>query len=74
MLTAVYLRKWVPHAALSNCTPYKSLYGKDAYLGNIRVIGTKSFVHVETHTKKLEPHAWEGRRVGYSKDSKTYRV
>lgn len=74
MQAAVYLSNRVPHAALSNGTPYKALYGKDAYLGNLRVIGARSFVHVETHTKKLEPRAWEGRLVGYSTDSKSYRI
>ena len=31
-------------------------------------------MHHETYTKKLEHHAWEGRLVGYSMDSKSYRV
>ena len=29
---------------------------------------------VETHTKKLDRRAWEGRLVGYSVDSKSFRV
>ena len=31
-------------------------------------------MHVETHTKKLEHRAWEGRLVGYSVDIKCFRV
>ena len=33
-------------------------------------------MHVETHTKKLEHRTWtwEGRLVGYSVDSKSFRV
>ena len=31
-------------------------------------------MHVETHTKKLEHRAWEGRLVGYSMDSKSFRI
>ena len=42
-----------PHAALNNGTPYKALYGKDAYVGHRRVIGSRTFVHHETYTKKL---------------------
>ncbi|CAB1118025.1 unnamed protein product [Ectocarpus sp. CCAP 1310/34] len=61
--TAVYLSNRVPHAALQNGTPYKALYGKDAYLGHLRVIGSRAFVHEETHTRKLEHRAWEGRLV-----------
>ena len=71
MQTAVYVSNRVPHAALANETPYKALYGKDVHLGHLRVIGARAFVHVETHTKKLEHRAWEGRLVGYSVDSKS---
>ena len=31
-------------------------------------------MHVETHTKKLDRRPWEGRLVGYSVDSKSFRV
>ena len=31
-------------------------------------------MHVETHTKKLDRRAWEGRLVGYSVGSKSFRV
>ena len=31
-------------------------------------------MHHETYTKQLEHRAWEGRLVGYSIDSKSYRV
>ncbi|CAB1113505.1 unnamed protein product [Ectocarpus sp. CCAP 1310/34] len=60
--------------SLQNGTLYKALYGKDAYLGHNRVIGSRAFVHEETHTRKLEHLAWEGRLVGYSTDSKSYRI
>ena len=63
-----------PHAALQNGTPYKALYGKDAYLGHLRVIGARAFVNEETHTRKLVYRAWEGRLVGYNMDSKSYRI
>ena len=59
---------------LADETPYKALYGKDANLGHLRAIGARGFVHVETHTKKLKPRAWEGRLVGYSMDSKSFRI
>ena len=74
MQTAVFLSNRSPHAALNNGTPYKALYGKDAYLGHLRVIRSRAFVHHETYTKKLEHRAWEGRLVGYSMESKSYRV
>ena len=74
MQTAFLLSNRSPHAALNNGTPYTAVYGEDAYLGHLRVIGSRVFVHHETYTKKLEHHAWEGRLVGHSMDSKSYRV
>ena len=74
MQTAVYVRNGAPHSALANERPNKAFYGKDAHLGHLRAIGARAFVHVETHTKKLEHRAWEGRLVGYSVDSKSFRV
>ena len=74
MKTAVYLSNRTPHAALENGAPYKALSGKDAYLGHLRVIGSRAFVHEEVHTYKLEHRAWEGRLVGVSKESKSYRI
>ena len=74
MQTAVYVNNRVPHAALANERPHKALYGKDAHLGHLRAIGARAFVRVETHTKKFEHRAWEGRLVGYSVDSKSFPV
>ena len=72
--TAVSLSNRTPHAALQNGTPYKALYGKDAYLGHLRVIGSRAFVHEGVHTNKLEHRAWEGRLVGFSEESKSYLI
>ena len=69
MQMAVYVSNRVPHAALANETPYKAPYGKDAHLGHLWAIGARAFVHMETHTKKLDRRAWEGRLVGDSVES-----
>ena len=71
---AVYLSNRTPHAALHNGTPYKALYGKDAHLRHLRVVGARACVLEETHNKKLESRAWEGLLVGYSLDSKSNRL
>ena len=60
--------------SFANGIPYKALYGKDPYLGHFRVIGSRAFVHEEIHTNKLEHRAWEGRLVGFSGESKSYRI
>ena len=53
MHTASYLSNRTPHAALQKGTPYKALYGKDAYLGHLRVIGARavSYTHLTLPTK-----------------------
>ena len=73
-LTASYLSNRAPHAALGNKTPFQALYGKPAHLGNLRAIGARAFAHIETFTKKLDARAWEGRLVGCSTDSTSFRV
>lgn len=56
-LNAAYLGNGVLHVALDDAPLFKALYGKEADLGNLRAIGARKFVHLETHTKKLEPRA-----------------
>ena len=73
-LAASYLYNRAPHSALNHDTPYKTLHGKDADLRHLRVIGAIAFVYIETHQKKLDPRAWEGRVVGFGQDSLAYRV
>lgn len=51
-------------------TPYKKIYGKEADLRLLKVIGARAFAHIETHTKTLSSEDWEGRLCGYSKQSK----
>ena len=74
MFTAAYLANRTPHSALNMGTPYKTLRGKEATLQHLRTIGARAFVHIETHTKKLEDRSWEGRLCGYSQDTKAYRI
>eukprot|EP00752_Nemacystus_decipiens_P018047 g16180.t1 len=45
-----------------------------AALSHLRVVGARAFVHYEHHREKLQDRAWEGRLVGYSKDSRAYRI
>lgn len=74
MEAAVCLVSSVPHAALGNVTPYKALFGKEASLAHLRIMGARAFVPVETQTKNLDPQAWRARICGYSIDIKPFRV
>ena len=72
--TAVFLINRSPHRALEGNTPYSRLFGKEADLSGLRAIGARAFVHKERQGNKLEEKAWEGVMIGYSKDSRSYRV
>lgn len=72
--TAVYITNRLPHVNMNNETPYFRMFGKQAPLQHLRVIGSSAFVHVETYTAKLDTRAWQGQLVGYSPDSKAYRI
>ena len=54
--------------------PFTVLFGVHARLDHLRAIGVRAFVHVKTHTTKLEDKAREGRLRGYSMNTKTYRI
>ena len=59
MLTAAYLCNRMPHSGLDMETPFKRLYGKEANLSHLEIIGARAFVHIKD-AKKLEPKSWEG--------------
>ena len=50
------------------------MYGKDADMTALRVIGARAFVHHERYTKKLDDRAFEGKLCGFRQDSKAYRI
>ena len=53
MTAASYIRNRIPHSALNTETPRKKLYGKDANLSYLKIIGARAFAHTTTTTKKL---------------------
>ena len=74
MLTTSYLCNRVPHSALKMETPYKVLYGKEADLSHLKIIGSRVFVHIKDSTK-LGHTSWEGMVCGFSEnESNSYRV
>lgn len=72
--TAMYLTYRLSRVNLDNQTPYFKIFNKQASSQHLRVIGSSAFVHVETYKSKLAERAWEGRLVGYSPNSRAYRV
>ena len=74
MLTTTYLCNQVPHSALKMETPYKVLYGKEADLSHLKIIGSRAFVHIKDSTK-LGHTSWKGMVCGFSEnESNSCRV
>ena len=72
--TAVFLMNRLPHTAIGGDTPYYRMFGKQANLSFLRIIGTRAFVHEEGYRRKLQEKAWEGVLIGYDNDRPTFRV
>ena len=74
MLTGAYLCNRMPHSGLDMETPFKWLYGKEANLSHLKIIGVRAFVYIKD-AKKLEPKSWEGMLCGLSEDEAlSYRI
>ena len=64
----------MPHSGLDMETPFERLYGEEAILSHLKIIGARAFVHIKD-AKKLEPKSWEGMLCGFSEDEALfYRV
>ena len=73
-MTASYICNRIPYSALNMETPYKKLYGKDADLSHLKIIGARAFVHAK-NPNKLEHVSWEGMVGGFSEtESNSYRI
>ena len=74
--TAVFLKTRIPRSALGSDTPSYRMFGKNADLSFLRVIGSRAFAREEGHRDKLDQRAWGGvlLLVGYNNDSPTYRI
>ncbi len=73
---AVYIRNRVPSRSLpAGETPYHHWMGKPPNLSHIRVFGCKCwFVIPKIHANKLDPRCKSGIMIGYSTQSKGYKI
>jgi hypothetical protein len=76
VMTAVFLHNRLPTTAnKDNASPYFLLYKKHPDLSFLCIIGCKCYVHFYKPDRKiLDPKAKIGTLVGYSLNSKCYRV
>ena len=73
--TIVYIQNRCPHSILENITPKEVFIGKKPNLSHLRIFGYPVYIHVlKERRSKLEPSGKKGIFVGYSENSKGYRV
>ena len=74
ILTVTYLCNRMPHSGLDMETTLKHLYGKEANLSHLKIIGGGAFVHIKD-AEKLEPKSWEAMLCGFGeKETISYRI
>ena len=74
--TASYVRNRVPTTAFKDkMTPYEKWYGRKPNLSNLKVFGCMAYAHIpDVQRQKLDKKAEKLRFVGYSIQSKGYRL
>lgn len=73
--TAVFIRNRCPTSALKNTTPYEAWKGKKPYIGFLKTFGSKVIaLEKGPGRKKLDAKGKEYIFVGYSAESKAYRL
>jgi len=72
-LTAGYLSACTPTRTLGK-TPYEVWHGKKPDLSHLREIGLRAFALILKHNPKIYERSFECILVGYSPNSKAYRL
>src|SRR4051812_25056485 len=75
ILTATYLKNRSPTKAVPDMTPFQAWTGKKPKLEHLRSFGCKAYAHVPIQRRnKLDSKTVECILVGYSSESKAYRL
>jgi hypothetical protein len=73
--TVVYIQNKCPHAILKDKTPEEVFSGIKPEVGHLRIFGCPVYIHVPKEKRtKMEPLGKKGVFVGYSENSKAYRI
>ncbi|CAK9804033.1 Retrovirus-related Pol polyprotein from transposon TNT 1-94 [Anthophora plagiata] len=73
--TAVYIRNRCPTRKLNDITPYEGWTGEKPYVGFLRIFGSKVIaLEKGARLNKFMPRGKEYILVGYSQESKAYRL
>ena len=72
---ASYTWNRVPHKQLYGMTPFEAWSGHKPDVTHFRIFGSKAWARIPTKKRKaLQPQSQECLFVGYSKDSKWYKL
>ena len=73
--TACYLQNRMPTISVQNQTPYQAWTGKAPDLKHLRVFGSTAYAHQPSEKRqKLDARALEYTMIGYSSESKGYKL
>ena len=73
--TTVYVQNRTPHRVLNNKTPEEVLSGKKPKVIHLRIFSCPVYIHIPREKRtKLDPSGKKGIFVGYSENSKAYRI
>ena len=72
--TALYLQNRSPNSAINNKTPFELWTGKVPNLKHLRTFGSIGYVRTPVGRTKLDPKAKPYTFIGYSTESKAYKL
>lgn len=72
--TATYVRNRCPTAANKGVTPYERFHGINPDISHLRTFGCQAWYKIKKPKAKFAPRAEKGIMVGYSSESKAYRI
>ena len=73
--TAVYLRNRISTISLKTSTPYEALFGRKPSVKHLKIFGCACYPHIPGDERsKLDPKVRRCIFLGYSSESKAYRV
>jgi hypothetical protein len=73
--TVAYIQNRCPHAILKDKTPEEVFSGINPKVGHLRIFGCPMYIHVPKEKRtNMEPPGKKGVFVGYSENSKAYRI
>ena len=73
--TTVYIQNRCPHAIFKDKTPKEVFSWIKPEVRHLRIFGCPVYIHVPKEKRtKMEPSSKKGVFVGYSKNSKAYRI